>query len=156
MGPIHLTQKGYEEKVKELERMKKVDRRNIAKEIGKARELGDLKENAEYHAAKEQQGHIEKKIAELENTLSQATIINEDDVKTDEVVIGTTVVIKDVDSGRKLTYSLVAPEEADIDQNKLSITSPVGNALIGHTINETIEVKIPAGTTKYTIIKISK
>ncbi|MFH1996498.1 MAG: transcription elongation factor GreA [Candidatus Omnitrophota bacterium] len=156
MGPIHLTQKGYEEKVKELERLKKVDRRNIAKEIGKARELGDLKENAEYHAAKDQQGLIEKRIAELENTLSQATIINEDDVRTDEVVIGTTVRIKDVGSGRDLTYSLVAPEEADIDQNKLSITSPVGSALMGSKINEIIEVKIPAGSTKYKIIKIAK
>ncbi len=156
MKKVYLTQKGYEEMIKELEYLKKTRRREISAEIGKARELGDLRENAEYHAAKEQQAHIEKRIAELENTLAHATIIENAGLKTDEVAIGVIVRLKDASSGEEMTYSLVSAEEADIADNKISVTSPVGAALMGHKKGETVDIKVPAGTLKYKILKISR
>ncbi len=141
---------------KELEHLKKTKRREISAEIGKARELGDLRENAEYHAAKEQQAHIEKRIRELEMTLSNATIIQDSEMKTDEAGIGATVTLKDMGSGDEVTYHLVAEEEADIESSKISVTSLVGSALIGHKLNDTVEIKVPAGTFKYKVLKISR
>jgi len=156
MKKIYLTQKGYEEMSKELEHLKRTKRREIAKDIGKARELGDLKENAEYHAAKEQQAHVEKRIAELENTLASATIIENTDMDPNEVNIGSTVILKDMDSGEEITYSLVSEEEADITKNKISVTSPVGSALVGHKVKQVVEIKVPAGVLKYKIVKIDR
>ena len=156
MKKIYLTQKGYEEMMKEFEHLKKTKRRDIAKVIGKARELGDLKENAEYHAAKEQQAHVEKRIAELEATLSNAAIIENTDFDSDEVNIGATVYLKDADSGEELKYHLVSEEEADIMFNKISVTSPVGSSLVGHKAKETVSIKVPAGTLKYKIIKVER
>jgi len=156
MKKVYLTQKGYEEMLKKLEYLKKTKRREIAKEIGKAREMGDLSENAEYHAAKEQQGHIEKRIADLENTLSNASIIENEDLKANEISIGVTVVLKDVKSNREITYCLVSSEEADIDKNKISITSPVGDALLDHKVNDSVEIRVPAGIITYKILKISR
>lgn len=155
MKKVYLTQSGYEEMIKELEYLKKTKRRDIAKDIKKARELGDLKENAEYHAAKEQQAHIEKRIAELEVTLSSATIIDNTDFKKDEVNIGTKVSLKDMDSGEEITYHLVSEEEADISNNKISVTSPVGSALVSHKAKEIVSIKVPAGILKYKILKIA-
>lgn len=156
MRKVYLTQKGYQEMIKELEHLKKVTRREISKDIGKARELGDLKENAEYHAAKEQQAHIEKRIAELESTLSSATIIDEADFKANEVNIGVKVLLKDMDSGDEFTYDLVSEEEADISNSKISVTSPVGAALVGHVVGDVVPIKVPAGTFQYKVIKISR
>ena len=156
MKKIYLTQKGYEEMTKELDYLKKTKRRDIAKDIGKARELGDLKENAEYHAAKEQQGHIEKRIAELEATLSSATIIENADMDPNEVNIGSMVTLKDMESGEEIVYSLVSEEEADISANKISVTSPVGSALVGHKLKDTVQIQVPAGTLKYKILNISR
>jgi transcription elongation factor GreA len=156
MKKIYLTQKGYQEKMKELEYLKNVKRPEIAKEIGRARELGDLSENAEYHAAKEQQAHIEKKIAELELHLSNATIIENVDMAADEAAIGATVVVQDVDSKEESTYQLVSEEEADIASGKLSITSPVGEALVGHKVSDIVKIKVPAGIITYKIKSISR
>ena len=156
MKKIYLTQKGYEEMTKKLDHLKKTKRRDVAKAIGKARELGDLKENAEYHAAKEQQAHIEKRIAELEATLSSATIIENTDMNPDEANIGATVYLKDADSGEELIYHLVSEEEADITANKISVTSPVGSALVGHKAKEVVNIKVPAGALKYKIVKVER
>jgi len=156
MKKIYLTQKGYVEMTKELEYLKKTRRREIAAEIGKAREMGDLRENAEYHAAKEQQAHIEKRIAELEATLSNATVIEEGDFKADEANLGAAVSLKDMDSGEEITYHLVSEEEADIENNKISVTSPVGAALVGHRMNDVVQIKVPAGILRYKIVKISR
>lgn len=156
MKRIYLTQKGYEEMMKEFEHLKKTKRRQIAAEIGKARELGDLSENAEYHAAKEQQAHIEKRIAKLEVTLSNATIIDNADVATDEIAIGAKLTLKDVSSGEEVTYHLVSEEEADISENKISVTSPVGSALLGHKAGETVNITVPAGALKYKVLKIAR
>ena len=156
MKKIYLTQKGYEEMTKELNLLKKTKRRDVAKAIGHARELGDLKENAEYHAAKEQQAHIEKRIAELEATLSSATIIENTDMNPDEANIGAAVSLKDMDSGEEISYHLVSEEEADITANKISVTSPVGSALVGHKAKEIVNIKVPAGTLKYKIVKVER
>src|SRR3989338_2705368 len=156
MNKIYLTQQGYEEMTKELGFLKKTRRREIASEIGRARELGDLSENAEYHAAKEQQAHIEKRINELEITLSNATIIDNTEVASDEVAIGAKVTLKDASSGEEVVYHLVSAEEADISENKISVTSPVGASLLGHKAGETVEIKVPAGTIKYKVLKIAR
>ncbi len=156
MKQVYLTQKGYEEMMKELGHLKNKRRREIAKEIGRARELGDLSENAEYHAAKEQQAHVEKKIAELELTLSRATIIENIGLKADEVSIGAMVVVKDMGSKEESTYQLVSEEEADITSGKISVTSPVGEALMGHKVKDTVKVNVPAGILKLKITKISR
>lgn len=141
---------------KELGHLKKTKRRDISKAIGKARELGDLKENAEYHAAKEQQAHIEKRIAELEATLSNATIIENAGLDPDEANIGAIVYLKDMDSGEELVYHLVSEEEADIAVNKISVTSPVGSSLVGHKAKEVVNIKVPAGALKYKIVKVER
>ncbi len=156
MKKVYLTQKGYEEMSKELEHLKKTKRHEIARTIGKARELGDLKENAEYHAAKEQQAHIEKRIAELESTLGHAAIIDNIEMSADEVNIGARVLLKDMDSGEEITYHLVSEEESDIASDKISVTSPVGSALIGHKVKDVVTIKVPAGTLKYKILKIER
>ena len=156
MKKIYLTQKGYEDMTKALEYLKKTKRRKMAKAIGKARELGDLRENAEYHAAKEEQAHVERRIAQLDETLASATIIENADLSADEVNIGATVYLKDMDSGEEMTYHLVSEEEADIADNKISVTSPVGSALIGLKVKNIIQIKVPAGTIRYKILKIGR
>ncbi len=156
MKKVYLTQKGYEDMTKELELLKKTSRREIAREIGKARELGDLSENAEYHAAKEQQAHIERRIRDLETTLSHATIIENADLGVDEILIGTRVRLKDMDSDEDCEYYLVSEEEADISDGKISVTSPVGAALVGHKLNDTVNIKVPAGTLRYKVLKITR
>ena len=156
MKKVYLTRKGYEEMFRKLEHLKKTKRHDIARTIGRARELGDLKENAEYHAAKEQQAHIEKRIADLESTLAGAAIIDDAGLNADEVNIGAMVRLKDMDSGEEVTYHLVSEEESDIADSKISITSPVGSALVGHKVKDVVNIKVPAGTFKYKIVKIER
>ena len=156
MGNIYLTHQGYEDLRKEIEFLKTVRRRELSEEIGKARELGDISENAEYEAAKEAQGLNEKKIAELEEKLTGAQILDDSNIAKDEVLIGATVKLKDMDSGEEVQYTLLSELEADFSQGKISVTSPVGKALLGHKENEIVEIKIPAGILKYKILKISR
>ncbi|MBN1913242.1 MAG: transcription elongation factor GreA [Candidatus Omnitrophica bacterium] len=155
MGDVYLTQEGYQKLVEELEYLKTTKRRQISKAIGEARSLGDISENAEYDAAKDAQGMNEKKIAELEEKLSRVKILD-DSIPDDEVLIGATVKLKDMETEEELEYTLVSEEEADYSQNKISITSPVGSALMNHKENDTVEIKIPAGTLKYKVLKISR
>ena len=152
----YLTQEGYEKLHKELEFMKNVKRREISKAIGEARAHGDISENAEYEAAKEAQGLNEKRIVELETYLATAQIMDSENMTTDEVLIGATVKLKDAKSGEELEYTLVAEEEADYEQGKISVTSPVGSSLINHKVGDTVEIKVPAGVLKYTVLKISR
>ncbi len=156
MGYIYLSREGYEELRKKLGHLKTVRRRELSKEIGKARAHGDISENAEYDAAKEAQGLNERKIAELENKLSYARIFDNENISKDEVRIGATVMLEDLDSGEELKYTLVSEIEADYDHGKISVTSPVGKGLLGHKKNETAEIKIPAGILRYKILKISR
>jgi len=153
---IYLTREGYEKLREELEYLKKVKRKEIAEAIEHARSLGDLTENAEYDAAKEAQATNEKSIAELQDKLTRARIIEEENIPKDEVRIGAKVKLKDLESGEQLEYSLVSETEANFSSGKISVTSPVGQGLLGHKENEIVKIKIPVGTLKYKILKISR
>ena len=154
-GKIHLTPAGYEKLRKELENLKTKKRRELSKAIGAARAHGDISENAEYDAAKDAQGMNEKRISELEAKLATAEILDEN-ISSDEVLIGATVKLKDMKSGEELEYTLVAEEEADYSQGKISVSSPVGSGLVNHKVNEIAEIKVPAGTLKYKVLKITR
>jgi transcription elongation factor GreA len=152
---IYLTQEGYEKLVSELEYLKTIKRRALSKAVGEARAHGDISENAEYDAAKDAQGHNEKQIAELEEKLSWARILDKD-MPQDQVLIGARVKLIDMDTQEEMEYTLVAELEADYNQNKISVGSPVGEGLLGHKENEVVEINVPAGLLKYKIIKISR
>ncbi len=152
----YLTQEGYDKLHKELEYLKGAKRRELSKAIGEARAHGDISENAEYEAAKDAQGFNEKRIVELETYLATAKVMDSDAMSSDEILIGATVKLKDVKSGEALEYMLVAEEEADYAQGKISVTSPVGSALINHKVGDMVEIKVPAGVLKYTVLKISR
>ena len=139
----------------ELDKLKSVDRPEIAQKISDARDFGDLKENAEYHAAKEKMQFLELKIIDLEEKVRRARIVDPTKVSTDKVNLYTTVSLKDLRRDQKVTYSLVSQEESDFKQGKISIDSPVGKALIGNAVGETVEIKVPAGILKFEVLKIS-
>jgi transcription elongation factor GreA len=156
MDKIYLTQEGYEKLKQELEHLKTTKRRKLSDEIGKARALGDISENAEYDAAKEAQGINEKKIAEIEQRLAVAQIIDESQMATDEVLIGATVEIQDIETSEKETYTLVSETEADFANSRISVTSPVGKALLGHKKDDFVDISVPAGILKYKILNITR
>ncbi|MCH7761292.1 transcription elongation factor GreA [candidate division TA06 bacterium] len=153
---IYLSREGYEKLREELERLKHVRRREISKEIGKAREHGDISENAEYDAAKDAQAQNEKRAVDLEDKLSRARIIDDEDIPKDKALIGATVQLKDLDSKEVLRYTLVSALEADYSKGKISITSPIGQGLLGHKKNKIVEVKTPGGVLRYKILEISR
>lgn len=152
----YISKEGRARLEKELKRLKYTDRPAIVAEIKRAREMGDLKENAEYHAAKEAQGHLERKISELELTLSQVQMIDTSEIPSDKVYLFASVKLKDLSDGEELTYTIVPVEEADIDRDMISVSSPIGAGLLGKAIGETAEIEVPAGTLKYEIIDISR
>ena len=154
-GDIYLTQEGYEKLVNELEYLKTTKRRALATAIGEARAYGDISENAEYDAAKDAQGHNEKEITELEDKLARVRILDKN-IPKDEVLIGAKVKLLDMDTQEELEYTLVSELEADYNQGKISVSSPVGAGLLGHKVNQIAEIKIPAGTLKYKIIEITR
>jgi transcription elongation factor GreA len=156
MTKIYLTEKGYKQLKDELEVLKTKKRRQLSDEIGKARALGDISENAEYHAAKEAQGLNEKRISELEDKLANAQIIDESRMSSDEVLIGATVKVKDIDTSEEEIYTIVSEAESDFSQGKISVTSPIGKALLGHKKGDVLDIDVPAGTLKYKIISISR
>lgn len=156
MGDIYLTRQGYEKLAKDLEYLKTIKRRELSKAIGAARAHGDISENAEYDAAKEAQGLNEKRIAELEDKLARGRIIDDEDIPKDEVLVGATVTLCDLDTNEEINYTLVSEEEADYTQGKISLTSPVGHALLGHKAGSLVEIKVPAGILKYKVIKITR
>ncbi len=155
MADLYLTKKGHQKLLEELEYLKTTKRRQLSKAIGEARAHGDISENAEYDAAKDAQGMNEKKIAELEEKLASARLLDEN-ISSDEVLIGAKVKLKDLATGEELEYILVAGEEANYEENKISISSPIGSGLLNHKLNATVEIKIPAGILKYKILKISR
>lgn len=154
---IYLTRVGYQKLYDELEDLKKA-RRGIAKAIGEARAQGDISENAEYDAAKDAQAHNAARIAELEAKLATVRIIEDEDIPADKIFIGAIVTLKDLSSplGEELQYMMVSPEEANYEENKLSIYSPIGKGLIGHALGEEVQIKVPAGVLKYKINKIER
>jgi len=152
----YITHKGYAELKKKWEYLKTIRRRELSKAIGEARAHGDISENAEYDAAKEDQALNEKKIAELEKTLSNVKILDDTNMPKDEALLGATVKLKDLTSGEEFQYTLVSEPEADFSQGRISVTSPVGKSLLGHKKNEIVEIKVPAGILKYKILKVSR
>ena len=156
MAEVFLTREGFEKLRDELERLKTVERRRIAKAIGEARLQGDISENAEYDAAKDAQAHCEARIAELEAKLSQVRIIENENIPHDKVYIGAIVTIKDLDTDEELKYMLVSPEESNYEEKKISVSSPIGRSLLGHMAGETLDIKVPAGSLRYKILKIKR
>ena len=156
MQEIYLTKEGYQKLVEELECLKIVKRRQLSKAIGEARAHGDISENAEYDAAKDAQGLNEKKISELEEKLGRVRILDGANMPKDEVLIGAHVKLKDLITDEELEYMLVSEEESDYEQNKISISSPVGAGLLNHKLNEVVQIKVPAGLLKYKILEISR
>jgi transcription elongation factor GreA len=156
MSKVPLTVVGAEKLKEELHRLKTVDRPRVIQAIAEARAHGDLSENAEYHAAKEQQSFIEGRIAEVESKLSNAQIIDPKTVNAEgRVVFGATVKLLDEDSGTEMTYQIVGDDEADIAQGMVSISSPIARALIGKESGESVEVRVPDGVRHYEILDVS-
>lgn len=155
MEKTYLSKEGYEKLLKELEALKK-KRPLLAKAIGIAREHGDLKENAEYDAAKNEQGMNEMRISQFEDRLGGVVIIDESKMPKDEVLIGTTVLLQDMGSKEKVEYTLVSQLESDFSKGKISIESPVGKGLMNHKVNDIADINVPAGFIKYKILKISR
>jgi transcription elongation factor GreA len=155
-GRVHMTRQGYEALQSELRRLKSEDRRSIVEEIKVARAHGDLSENAEYHAAKERQSLIEGRISSLEDKLSRAEVIDPSVLSLDRVRFGTTVVLENLESGDEVTYTLVGEEEADVSQGRLSITSPIGRALIGKAEDEEVRIQVPSGTRLFEVREIRR
>src|SRR5579862_8322140 len=153
---VYLTRERLIELEAELREMKIKGRAEMAQKIGEARSHGDLSENAEYDAAKEAQQHLELRIAKLEQTLSRTRIIDSKELPNDKIYILSRVKVKDTSSNETVTYILVSPEEADFDENKISVTSPIGKGLLGKTKGETIKIPVPAGTLEYKIMDISR
>lgn len=156
MDKTYLTRKGFEKLKEELDFLKTAKRRELAKAVGEARSHGDISENAEYDAAKDAQGLNEKRIVELEAKLAHAQILDEENMPKDQVLIGATVKLIDLDTDEELVYMLVSEIEASFAQGKISITSPVGKALLNHKENDIVEINVPAGILKYKILKISR
>ena len=155
MQKVPLTTQGAQRLREELTELKSVARPKVIADIAEARAHGDLKENAEYHAAREQQGFIEGRIADIEGKLSHAQIIDVAALAGQErVVFGATVDLADADSGDEVTYQIVGEDEADIKAGRISISSPIARALIGKSIDDVAEVKTPGGVREYEILAV--
>lgn len=152
--PTPITKKGYEALKAELDRLRKVERPKVIEAIAEARSHGDLSENAEYEAAKERQGFVESRIAELERKLADARIVETTTRFSETVVFGATVHLLDLQSQERKQYTLVGQHEADLKNGKISVQSPVGKALIGRRVGEQVEVTTPARIVEYEICEI--
>lgn len=155
MEKIPITKAGFEKLKKDIEIIKNVSIPENVRDIEVARAHGDISENAEYSAAKERQSFLYGKKQDLENQLALANVIDIKGMPTDKVVFGCSVSLEDVDSGEKIKYQLLGPYESDISQNKISVTSPIGKALIGKRIGSEISVKTPGGTRNFELTDIS-
>lgn len=153
---IYLTRSRLVELENELRELKTNARKRMAEKIAEARSHGDLSENAEYDAAKEEQGHLEMKISKLEEMLSRAKIVVPEELADGEVTILSSVKVKDKSINEEITYVLVSPEEADFELDKISVTSPVGRSLMGKKVGDKFEVEVPVGKVKYEILEITK
>ena len=154
--PVYLTRERLVAIEQELRDLKTNGRKQVASKIAEARGHGDLSENAEYDAAKEEQQHLELKISKLELTLSRAKIIEARDLPNDKIYILSRVTLKDLKTNEVFEYLLVSPEESNFEQNKISVTSPIGKSLLGKVKGETVDIKVPAGALKYKILDITR
>ena len=149
-----LTKQGLEKLKEEFNYLKTVKRKEVIEAIARAREKGDLRENAEYDAAREAQAFLEKRIGELSDQLSHVEMIDDNRIDSSKAFLGATVHLHDIDKNKTIKYVLVSKEEADLRTGRISVESPVGRALLGKSVGEVIQVTIPAGTMKYKIEKI--
>ena len=154
MDRYPMTPEGHAALTAELKQLQTVERPKISKEIGVAREHGDLRENAEYHAAKEKQGHIEARIAHIEGMLSRAEVIDSTQMHGDRVKFGARVTLEDVDTGDTKTFRIVGPEEADIANGTISVTAPMARACINREVGDDVRVQAPGGTRNYQLVDL--
>jgi transcription elongation factor GreA len=152
MSVIYLTPEGFEKLKQELLQLKGPRRKMVIQAVQTAREHGDLSENAEYDAAKEEQAKLEHRIHTLEDQLANAKIIDKSNIPEDKLSIGQRVRLRDLSSNEELEYQLVSPPESDFTAGKISVTSPIGRGLVGQKVGDRVEIRIPAGTRKYEIL----
>ena len=155
MAVTDMTEEGYNKILAEINYLESVKRPEISAQIAEARDKGDLSENAEYDAAKEAQGILEGKIAQLKGLIANARLIDEKQIKTDVVQIMNKVKLKNVANGAVMTYTLVSDSEANLKENKLAISTPIAQGLMGKKVGDVAEIKVPSGILKFEIMEIS-
>lgn len=155
MAITYMTEDGYRKLKEEINTLETVDRPAISKQIAEARDKGDLSENAEYDAAKEAQGLLEAKIAQLKNLFANARVINENSISTDAVQIMNKVTIRNTKNNQQMTYMLVAESEANLKENKIAVSTPIAQGLMGKKVGEVAEIKVPSGMMSFEIMDIS-
>ena len=155
MTKYPITPEGLRKLQEELKRLKSVERPKVIEAIAEARGHGDISENAEYDAAKEQQAFLEKKIRDIENNVANADVVDPAAMSTERVVFGLQVKVQDLDTGEEISYQIVGVDEADIAEQRISVSSPVARALIGKTVGDVVQVQIPRGLRELEILDIS-
>ena len=156
MSDVILTPEGYNKLIQDLKTLKTVKRVEVAKQLEVARAHGDLRENAEYDAAKEAKAQLESRICLLEDRLVSAKVVDVKGAPTDKIYFGTKVDLKNKKTGDRVTFYFVSDDESDVSNGKISINSPIGKSLLGHKEGETVDVRVPAGVIPYQILKISR
>jgi transcription elongation factor GreA len=151
---IPISKNGYQQLRTELERLEKVERPDVVKAIETARAHGDLKENAEYHAAKERQSMIEGRIMELKDKLGRAEVIDCTQVSTERAVFGTVVTLMDMQTDEEVTYQLLGPEESDVKKGSISVLAPLGRSLLGKSVGDEVQAKTPGGMREFEVMEI--
>jgi transcription elongation factor GreA len=150
-----MTRAGYVKLEADLKQMKSVDRPRIVREIEAARAHGDISENAEFHAAKERQSHIETRIRQIEDQLARAQVIDPTGLVADTVRFGVTVVLLDTETDEEVRFTIVGEVESDASSGRISVTSPIARALLGRTVDDTVVVRVPKGTREFSVLDIS-
>ncbi len=154
--PVYLTREALQKLKEELHELKTRERARIARAIAEARAHGDLSENAEYDAAKEAQGRLEARIAQIEQTIANARIVDENKIDTSKAYIFSKVRVKNLQTGAEQVFTLVSPQEVNLDEGKISVNSPIGKGLLGRSVGDVVEIKVPAGKVKLQILEISR
>ena len=152
----YYTPEGLKKLKEELLKLEQVERPRVTQEIADARDKGDLSENAEYHAAKEEQSLLETKIAKLKNVVASARIIDESQLDVSKILIHSKIKIKNISNGMEFSYTLVADSESDIKNGKLSVNSPIGKGLLGKELGDNVEIKVPNGIMKFEVTEVSR
>jgi transcription elongation factor GreA len=155
MERIPMSREGYEKLKADLDRMQNLEMIEVARRIAAARDLGDLSENAEYHAAREDQGMLQARINNLKDKLNRAFFIDKNNLPTDSVVFGMRVRVRELESGEEEEFVLVGPGDEDYNQNKILTTSPIGQGLLGKKLGEVAEIRVPMGTMRYEILELA-
>lgn len=156
IDPVPISQTGYSRLKEELERLEKTELPAVMQRVAEAREMGDLKENGEYISGREQQGFIVGRIRELKGMLSRSDIVDCTKAETDHAAFGTIVTLMDLDRNQKVTYQLLGPDEADSDSGSISVQSPIGGAILGHSVGEKFSVTIPRGDRHFEVLDIKR